>query len=86
MNIKKILNLQSAQEKIGKYKVLLKKSLDINNKVEEMSKEFLDQSEILKSISLLGTDERKEVQDRHNSFLLEHAKKIAKLQKEKSQI
>lgn len=86
MNIRKILNLQSAQEKIGEYKVLLKKSVDIENKVEEMSQEFLEQSEILKSISLLGTEERKEVRDRHNSFLTEHAKKVAKLQKEKSQI
>lgn len=86
MNIRKILNLQSAQEKIGEYKVLLKKSVDIDNKVEEMSQEFLEQSEILKSISLLGTEERKEVRDRHNSFLTEHAKKVVKLQKEKSQI
>ena len=86
MNIKKLLNLQSSQEKIAEYKGLLQKSYQLEGKVEELYQEFAQQSDIMKSISTLGEEERKEAMTRHNSFLSEHTQKVAALQKEKAKL
>lgn len=86
MNIKKILNLQSSEEKIAEYRTLLKKSIGIQKQIDELATEFAEMSPIAKSISLLSGDEKKDASDRYNDFLSEHTKKVAAIQKESDYI
>lgn len=86
MNIKKLFNLQSKEEKVREYNTLLMKSFNLSKKVDELASDFLEHNEVLKSISTLEADERKDAEQRYNEFLKEHSNNVAELQKEKSSI
>lgn len=86
MNIKKLFNLQSKEEKVREYNTLLMKSFNLSKKVDELASDFLEHNEVLKSISTLEADERKDAEQRYNEFLKEHSNNVAELQKEKASI
>ena len=86
MNIKKLFNLQSKEEKVREYNTLLMKSFNLSKKVDELASDFLEHNEVLKSISTLEADERKDAEQRYNEFLKEHSNNVAELQKEKTSI
>lgn len=68
MNIKKLFNLQSKEEKVREYNTLLMKSFNLSKKVDELASDFLEHNEVLKSISTLEADERKDAEQRYNEF------------------
>lgn len=86
MNIKKFFDFRSKEEKVNKYRELLQKSVEITEEINVLANEFAEQSSILKSISVLEADERKDASKRYDTFLNEHAKRVANIQKEKAQI
>lgn len=86
MNLKKIFNLQTASEKVAEYRSLLKRSEEITAKTEGLAREFADNSQVLKSISVLDNDEKVIGEKRYNDFLSEHTKKVVALQKEREKV
>lgn len=86
MNLKKIFNLQTASEKVVEYRSLLKRSEEITAKTEELAREFADNSQVLKSISVLDGDEKVIGEKRYNDFLSEHTKKVVALQKKREKV
>lgn len=86
MNIKKFLGLQSKEDKIQEYKQLLEKSYKNSLRVDELAAEFSEQSSVLKSISTLSDEDRKEVEERNKKFISDHVKNISEAYKEKTSI
>lgn len=86
MNIKKFLGLQSKEDKIQEYKQLLEKSYKNSLKVDELAAEFSEQNSVLKSISTLSDEDRKEVEERNKKFISDHVKNISEAYKEKTSI
>lgn len=86
MNIKKLFNMQSNQEKIVEYRNLLKKSLEITKEINELSTLFAEKSSIAKSFSSMDKEEREDAEKRYNEFLDEHAKNVAALQRKREQV
>ena len=86
MNIKKLFNMQSDQEKIVEYRNLLKKSLEITKEINELSTLFAEKSSIAKSFSSMDKEEREDAEKRYNEFLDEHAKNVAALQRKREQV
>lgn len=86
MNIKKLFNIQSNQEKIVEYRNLLKKSLEITKEINELSTLFAEKSSIAKSFSSMDKEEREDAEKRYNEFLDEHAKNVAALQRKREQV
>lgn len=86
MNIKKLFNMQSDQEKIAEYKNLLKKSFEITKEINELSTLFAEKSSIAKSFSSMDKEEREDAEKRYNEFLDEHAKNVAALQRKREQV
>lgn len=86
MNIKKLFNMQSNQEKIVEYRNLLKKSLEITKEINELSTLFAEKSSIAKSFSSMDKEEREDAEKRYNEFLDEHAKNVATLQRKREQV
>lgn len=86
MNIKKLFNMQSNQEKIVEYRNLLKKSFEITKEINELSTLFAEKSSIAKSFSSIDKEEREDVEKRYNEFLDEHAKNVAALQRKREQV
>lgn len=86
MNIKKLFNIQSDQEKIVEYRNLLKKSLEITKEINELSTLFAEKSSIAKSFSSMDKEEREDAEKRYNEFLDEHAKNVAALQRKREQV
>ena len=69
MNIKKFLGLQSKEDKIQEYRQLLEKSYRNSLRVDELAAEFSEQNSVLKSISILSDDDRREVEERNKKFI-----------------
>jgi 8-oxo-dGTP pyrophosphatase MutT (NUDIX family) len=86
MNIKKLFNMQSDQEKIVEYRNLLKKSFEITKEINELSTLFAEKSSIAKSFSSMDQEEREDAEKRYNEFLDEHAKNVAVLQRKREQV
>lgn len=86
MNIKKFLGLQSKEDKIQEYKQLLEKSYKNSLRVDELAAEFSEQNSVLKSISTLSDEDRKEVEERNKKFISDHVKNISEAYKEKTSI
>lgn len=86
MNIKKLFNMQSDQEKIVEYRNLLKKSFEITKEINELSTLFAEKSSIAKSFSSMDKEEREDAEKRYNEFLDEHAKNVAALQRKREQV
>ena len=86
MNIKKLFDFRSKEEKINQYRKLLQKSQNVNKEIDNLADEFAQQNSIVKSISTLDTEEKEDALKRYDSFLKEHAKHIASVQKEKASI
>lgn len=86
MNIKKFLGLQSKEDKIQEYKQLLEKSYKNSLRVDELAAEFSEQNSVLKSISTLSEEDRKEVEERNKKFISDHVKNISEAYKEKTSI
>lgn len=86
MNIKKFLGLQSKEDKIQEYRQLLEKSYRNSLRVDELAAEFSEQNSVLKSISILSDDDRKEVEERNKKFISDHVKNISDVYKEKTSI
>lgn len=86
MNIKKLFNMQSNQEKIVEYRNLLKKSFEITKEINELSTLFAEKSSIAKSFSSMDKEEREDAEKRYNEFLDEHAKNVAALQRKREQV
>lgn len=86
MNIKKLFNIQSDQEKIVEYRNLLKKSFEITKEINELSTLFAEKSSIAKSFSSMDQEEREDAEKRYNEFLDEHAKNVAALQRKREQV
>ena len=86
MNIKKLFNIQSNQEKIVEYRNLLKKSFEITKEINELSTLFAEKSSIAKSFSSMDKEEREDAEKRYNEFLDEHAKNVAALQRKREQV
>lgn len=86
MNIKKFLGLQSKEDKIQEYKQLLEKSYKNSLRVDELAAEFSEQNSVLKSISTLSDEDRKEVEERNKKFISDHVKNISETYKEKTSI
>lgn len=86
MNIKKLFDFRSKEEKINQYRKLLQKSQNVNKEVDNLADEFAQQNSIVKSISTLDTEEKEDALKRYDFFLKEHAKHIASVQKEKASI
>lgn len=86
MNIKKLFNMQSDQEKIVEYRNLLKKSFEITKEINELSTLFAEKSSIAKSFSSMDQEEREDAEKRYNEFLDEHAKNVAALQRKREQV
>lgn len=86
MNIKKFLGLQSKEDKIQEYKQLLEKSYKNSLRVDELAAEFSEQNSVLKSISTLSDEDRKEVEERNKKFISDHVKNISEAYKEKISI
>lgn len=86
MNIKKLFNMQSNQEKIVEYRNLLKKSFEITKEINELSTLFAEKSSIAKSFSSMDKEEREDAEKRYNEFLDEHAKNVATLQRKREQV
>lgn len=86
MNIKKLFNIQSNQEKIVEYRNLLKKSLEITKEINELSTLFAEKSSIAKSFSSMDKEEREDAEKRYNEFLDEHAKNVVALQRKREQV
>lgn len=86
MNIKKFLGLQSKEDKVQEYKQLLEKSYKNSLRVDELAAEFSEQNSVLKSISTLSDEDRKEVEERNKKFISDHVKNISEAYKEKTSI
>ena len=86
MNIKKLFNIQSNQEKIVEYRNLLKKSFEITKEINELSTLFAEKSSIAKSFSSMDKEEREDAEKRYNEFLDEHAKNVAALQRKRERV
>ena len=86
MNIKKFLGLQSKEDKIQEYKQLLEKSYKNSLRIDELAVEFSEQNSVLKSISTLSDEDRKEVEERNKKFISDHVKNISEAYKEKTSI
>lgn len=86
MNIKKLFNMQSDQEKIVEYRNLLKKSFEITKEINELSTLFAEKSSIAKSFCSMDKEEREDAEKRYNEFLDEHAKNVAALQRKREQV
>lgn len=86
MNIKKFLGLQSKEDKIQEYRQLLEKSYRNSLRVDELATEFSEQNSVLKSISILSDDDRREVEERNKKFISDHVKNISDVYKEKTSI
>lgn len=86
MNIKKFLGLQSKEDKIQEYRQLLEKSYKNSLRVDELAAEFSEQNSVLKSISILSDDDRREVEERNKKFISDHVKNILDVYKEKTSI
>lgn len=86
MNIKKFLGLQSKEDKIQEYRQLLEKSYRNSLRVDELAAEFSEQNSVLKSISILSDDDRREVEERNKKFISDHVKNISDVYKEKTSI
>lgn len=86
MNIKKLFNIQSDQEKIVEYRNLLKKSFEITKEINELSTLFAEKSSIAKSFCSMDKEEREDAEKRYNEFLDEHAKNVAALQRKREQV
>lgn len=86
MNIKKLFGFRSKEEKINQYRKLLQKSQDINKEIDNLADEFAQQNSIIKSISTLDAEEKEDALKRYDSFLKEHTKHVASIQKEKTSI
>ena len=86
MNIKKLFGFRSKEEKINQYRKLLQKSQDINKEIDNLADEFAQQNSIIKSISTLDAEEKEDALKRYDSFLKEHTKHVASIQKEKISI
>lgn len=86
MNIKKLFDFRSKEEKINQYRKLLQKSQTISKEIDNLADEFAQQNNIIKSLSTLDVEEKEDVLKRYNSFLKEHTKHVASVQKEKTSI
>lgn len=86
MNIKKLFDFRSKEEKINQYRKLLQKSQTISKEIDNLADEFIQQNNIIKSLSTLDVEEKEDVLKRYNSFLKEHTKHVASVQKEKASI
>lgn len=86
MNIKKLFDFRSKEEKINQYRKLLQKSQTISKEIDNLADEFTQQNNIIKSLSTLDVEEKEDVLKRYNSFLKEHTKHVASVQKEKTSI
>ena len=53
MNIKKLFDFRSKEEKINQYRKLLQKSQNVNKEIDNLADEFAQQNSIVKSIFLL---------------------------------
>lgn len=82
MDIRKLLNLQSDSEKIAEYKALLRRSMEISEKIDRLAEEFAEKSSLAKSVDIFEEDVKK----RYNLFLEDHVKNVAAVQKEREQI
>ena len=68
MNIKKLFDFRSKEEKINQYRKLLQKSQNVNKEIDNLADEFAQQNSIVKSISTLDTEEKEDALKRYDSF------------------
>lgn len=86
MNLRKILGLQTAQEKISEYREL-KRQLSLMNAIgKQLSDRFMIQKSIIDDVDSLPDERRGEVFSRYNDFLKSHQKEVAKAMNDRDRI
>lgn len=86
MNLKKLLGLQSAQEKIEEYKELKERLGKLDTMGQELTDKFMIQKSIIDDITTVPESKRQETFARYNSFLTEHQKEVAVACNERTKI
>lgn len=86
MNLKKLLGLQTATEKVEEYKGLKKRLSQLDEIGQELTDKFMLQKSIIDEISSLPENKRTEVLENYNSFVRGHQKEVSAAISERGKI
>lgn len=86
MNLRKILGLKSAQEKISEYRELKRQLASMDLIGKQLSDRFMLQKSIIDDSDSLPTEKRGEILGKYNEFLKEHQKEVSKAMNDRNKI
>lgn len=86
MNLKKLLGLQTAQEKVEEYKGYKNRLKQLDELGQELADKFMLQKSIIDDIATLPENKRTEVFDSYNAFMKSHQKEVSAAVSERARI
>lgn len=86
MNLKKLLGLQTAQEKVEEYKGYKNRLKQLDELGQELADKFMLQKSIIDDIATLPESKRTEVFDSYNAFMKSHQKEVSAAVSERARI
>lgn len=86
MNLRRIMGLYTAQEKINDYRAQKQRLKELDNIGRELSERFMIQKSIIDGTETLPEAKRNEVFERYDSFLTEQKKEVSKVMNERNRI
>lgn len=86
MNLRKILGLKSAQEKISEYRDLKRQLASMDLIGKQLSDRFMLQKSIIDDSNSLPTEKRGEILGKYSEFLKEHQKEVSKAMNDRNKI